>query len=101
MFVESLLSSSMGHETVLASLTLFGRQKNSLDEKEFDENELRLDQEYIYVENFDAEKVEGQEQAESDVKNLHVYALLEFEKPVVIAPKSKGTQGHSLMTSHK
>ena len=78
----------MGHETVLASLTLFGRQKSAVDEKEFDETELRFDQEYIYVENFDKEKVDGDNSA--DEQNLHVYALLEFEKPVVIAPKSKG-----------
>ena len=75
----------MGHETVLASLTLFGHQKEVEDVDNF----LRFDREYLFVENIDQKSEEAEElhQQKSDLK---VFALLEFEKPVVIAPKSKG-----------
>ncbi len=85
----------MGHETVLTTLTLFGRQKvvDENSKKESVEIEtLRFDQEYLFVDNIDEKNADNE--AENDkpnlVKDFVIYALLEFEKPVLIAPKSKG-----------
>ena len=85
---------SMGHETVLTTLTLFGRQKvvDENNKKESDEIEtLRFDQEYLFVDNIDEKNAneEGNDKADL-VKDFVIYALLEFERPVLIAPKSKG-----------
>ncbi len=85
---------SMGHETVLTTLTLFGRQRvvDENNKKESDEIEtLRFDQEYLFVDNIDEKNAndEGDENTNL-VKDLLIYALLEFERPVLIAPKSKG-----------
>jgi len=85
----------MGHETVLTTLTLFGRQK-SVDEnnKKEESNEietLRFDQEYLFVDNIDEKNANEEGDEKTDlVKDLVIYALLEFERPVLIAPKSKG-----------
>lgn len=74
---------SMGHETVCATLTLFGGSNiGNVDKNE----DLRFDTEYCFVESLD--KNENDEK-ENVVSSFELFALLEFERPVVIAPKSK------------
>jgi len=80
--------SSMGHETVLATLTLFGRRKN--DGSDNDGTTLKFDDEYLFIDNIDEKSDDAD--AKNDVKELLIFALLEFEKPVVISPKSSGTE---------
>jgi hypothetical protein len=80
--------SSMGHETVLATLTLFGRRKN--DGSDIDGTTLKFDDEYLFIDNIDEKSDDAD--AKNDVKELLIFALLEFEKPVVISPKSSGTK---------
>jgi hypothetical protein len=80
--------SSMGHETVLATLTLFGRRKN--DGSDNDGTTLKFDDEYLFIDNIDEKSDDAD--AKNDVKELLIFALLEFEKPVVISPKSSGTK---------
>ena len=87
----SLSFFSMGHETVLATITLFGRPKATDLSDSFDA--LKLDDEYLFVENIDPKSGDGHTQtsdANYDVNDLTVFALLEFEKPVIISPKSNG-----------
>jgi hypothetical protein len=82
----------MGHETILATLTLFGRPKVDKEniENESENDSLRFDREYKFVENVDEKSDDSEATESTSVKDLVVLALLEFEKPVVISPKSKG-----------
>ena len=84
--------SSMGHETVLATLTLFGRRKN--DGSDNDGTTLKFDDEYLFIDNIDekSDDADADGDAKNDVKELLIFALLEFEKPVIISPKSSGTK---------
>ena len=86
----------MGHETVLATITLFGRRKSADDANNENAAALKPDEEFLFVDNID-EKEDGDAAGDNngpkiDVKDLEVFALLEFEKVVVISLKSKGKE---------
>lgn len=93
---------SIGHETVMANLTLFGCSDSSDDKAEKitdskllercidDMNELTLEfdfkKEYKVVPSISCDKVEEDAKQGSDKAS---FALLEFERPVVLVPSSK------------
>jgi hypothetical protein len=73
---------SMGYETVLATLTIFGCHSTAQEGSTFN-----FDKEFFFVETIPS-KVESENENSND--NFDYYSLLEFDKPVVISPKSKG-----------
>lgn len=72
----------MGYETVLATLTIFGCQSSDPEDSAFN-----LDKEFFFV-----ETISSKQECENDQpkNNFSYFSLLEFDKPVVISPKSKG-----------
>lgn len=94
---------SIGHETVMANLTLFGCSDSSDNKAEKitdskvlercidDMNELTLEfdfkKEYKVVPSISCDKAEEDAKQGSDKAS---FALLEFERPVVLVPSSKG-----------
>jgi len=70
----------MGHETVLATLTLFGHESSFHEGSALD-----LGKEYNFLESITAENDQPNSQ--------YVYfSLVEFDKPVVISHNSRGME---------
>ena len=76
---------SLGHETVMATITLLGRAELV---HPGDENSFSWESEYKVVACISDDKEE--EQAKAGTPDQASFALLEFERPVVAVPGCKG-----------
>ena len=78
---------SLGHETVMATITLLGRADQVHPS---DRDSFSWESEYKVVACISADKEE--EEAKAGTPEQASLALLEFERPVVAVPDCKGTK---------
>ena len=78
---------SLGHETVMATITLLGRADQVHPN---DRDSFSWESEYKVVACISADKEE--EEAKAGTPEQASLALLEFERPVVAVPDCKGTK---------
>lgn len=79
---------SVGYETVLGKITVFGLYEDDINSTLTEDNFFSYDQLYRYQDELLTEKLENAEIKPETEVPLRQYILLEFEKPIIVAPQS-------------